>query len=33
LDGNFRFYENQLKVSDIEGEMVLTPKSSTTTPF
>jgi len=25
LDGNLRFCENQLKVSDIEGRMVLTP--------
>jgi len=25
LDGNLRFCENQLKVSDIEGKMVLTP--------
>jgi len=28
-----RFCENQLKVSDIEGKMVLTPWSSTTTPI
>jgi len=27
------FCENQLKVSDIEGKMALTPLSSTTTPF
>jgi len=27
------FYENQLKISDIEGKTVLTPQSSTTTPF
>jgi len=25
LDGNLRFRENELKVSDIEGKMVLTP--------
>jgi len=25
LDGNLRFCENQLKVSDMEGKMVLTP--------
>jgi len=25
LDGNLRFCENELKVSDIEGKMVLTP--------
>ena len=33
LDGNLRFCENELKVSDIEGKMVLTPWSSTTMPF
>jgi len=33
LDGNFRFCEDQLKVSDIKGKMVLTPWSATTTPF
>jgi len=25
LDGNLRFYENELKVSGIEGKMVLAP--------
>jgi len=25
LDGNLHFFENELKVSDIEGKMVLTP--------
>jgi len=25
LDGNLRFCENELKVSDIAGKMVLTP--------
>jgi len=25
LDGNLHFCENELKVSDIEGKMVLTP--------
>jgi len=33
LDGRLRFCENQLKVSDIEGKMVLTPYSSTRHPF
>jgi len=33
LDGNLRFCENQLKVSHIEGKMVLTPLISTSTPF
>jgi len=27
------FYENQLKVSDVEGKIVLTPWSSTATSF
>ena len=25
FNGNLHFYENQLKVSDIEGKIVLTP--------
>jgi len=33
LDGNVRFCENQLKVSDIEGKIVLAPYNSTTTPI
>jgi len=33
LDGNTRFCENLLNVSDIARKMVLTPESSTTTPF
>jgi len=33
LDGKLHFWENQFKVSDIEGKMVLTSLSSTTTPF
>jgi len=33
FSGNLHFNENQLKVSDIEGKIVLTPWSSTATPF
>jgi len=33
LNGNLRFCENELKVSDVERKMVLTPWSSPTTPF
>jgi len=33
LDGNASFCENLLNISDKEGKMVLTPLSSTTTPF
>jgi len=33
LDVNLHFYENQLKVSDIEGKTMMTTQSSTTTHF